>query len=187
MVGIAALNLRQLRSGDSTRLAGAKTRLLPRALRDGQNALLAIPIGLLFGFGFETSSQVAAYAVAFGADAGVWGAVVVGSMFCFGMIVTDTLDSVLVHRFISFSSDSLPRIMRVWILSVTIFALAVAAYEVLQVCGRQPPVSDIQVSAALVIALSVVFGYVFYQTRARARCSSYDTPPVAAIPLGEFP
>jgi high-affinity nickel-transport protein len=190
LIGIAALNIRQLRSGSTTRLAGAKTRLLPRALREGTSALVAIPIGLLFGFGFETSSQVATYAVAFGADAGIWGAVIVGSMFCLGMIVTDTLDSVVVHRLISFRSDRLPQIMRVWIVSVTIFALAVAVYELLQVSGWQPPLTDLQVSGLLVVALSAVFAYVFYQTRAQSRTahpSSSVTPPDAALPIGEGP
>jgi high-affinity nickel-transport protein len=183
---IAVLNVRQLRAGGS-RLAGAKTRLLPRALRDGTSALLAIPIGLLFGFGFETSSQVATYAVAFGADAGIWGAVIVGAMFCLGMIVTDTLDSVVVHRLISFRSDRLPKIMRVWIAAVTILALAVAVYEVLQVCGWRSPLSDLQVSAVLVAALAVVFGYILVQTRKQLHNSTSETPPPAALPTGEGP
>ncbi len=186
LLGIAALNLRQLAGGDRTRLAGAKTRLLPRALRDGTSALLAIPIGLLFGFGFETSSQVATYAVAFGSTAGVWGSVIVGSMFCLGMIVTDTLDSVVVYRLVSFRSDRLPRVMGVWIASVTIFAVAVAIYEVCQVCGWQPPVSDLEVSAALVLALGGIFAYVLLQTRTLPRRPS-DLPPVAAPSIGETP
>ncbi len=187
LVGLATVNLRQLRQGDTSRIAGAKTRLLPRALREGRNALLAIPIGLLFGFGFETSSQVATYAVAFGAGAGVWGAVIVGLMFCLGMIVTDTLDSVVVYRLISYQSDRLPRVMRVWITSVTIFALAVASYEFVQVLGWQLPLTDLQVSAALVIGLAAVFCYVFYQTRKDPRHSLSVPPPVAAIPTGEGP
>jgi high-affinity nickel-transport protein len=184
---IAVLNIRQLGGGGSTHVAGAKTRLLPRALREGSNALLAIPIGLLFGFGFETSSQVATYAVAFGADAGMWGAVIVGAMFCFGMIVTDTLDSVVVHRLISFRSDRLPKIMRVWIASVTILALAVAVYEVLQVCGWQSPLSDLQVSGVLVASLAAVFGYILFQTRKQLHTAQTETPPSAALPTGEGP
>jgi high-affinity nickel-transport protein len=188
LVAIAVMNIRQLRTGDASRLAGAKTRLLPRALREGTSVLLAIPIGLLFGFGFETSSQVATYAIAFGADAGIWGAVVVGSMFCAGMIVTDTLDSVVVHRLISFRSDRLPQIMRVWIISVTTFALAVAMYELVQICGWQPPQdTDIKVSAVLVSALAAVFAYVIYQTRKQPRHEPSDLPPVAANTIGEGP
>jgi high-affinity nickel-transport protein len=166
LLAVATMNVRALRAG-STRVAGAKTKLLPRALREGSSALLAIPIGLLFGFGFETSSQVAAYVVAFGADAGFAGALLVGAMFSAGMICTDTLDSLLVHRLISFRSHTLPALMRVWIASVTVLAVLVAAYELAQVLGWRSPMSDLGVSATLVAALGFVFGYVFIRTRRR--------------------
>ena len=179
LVLIAVMNLRQLASGQGDRIAGVKTRLLPAALRNGTSSLLAIPIGLLFGFGFETSSQVAAYSVAFAADAGVLGALLVGSMFCLGMVATDTLDSVLVHRLVTARSSSLPTTMRMWIWSVTIIALVVAAYELAQVLGWQSPVPDIAVSGALVAALLGIFAYVFVQTR---RTSSAPADPAAAAP-----
>ncbi len=177
---IAALNVHTLRSG-GTHVAGAKTRLLPRRLREGTSALLAIPIGMLFGFGFETSSQILAYAVAFGADAGVAGALIVGGMFSAGMICTDTLDSVLVHRLISYRSDRLPALMRVWIGSVTILAVAVAVYEMAQVLGWHSPLSDLAVSAILVSALVLVFAYVFVRTRRPV----VDVPPAAAVTPGD--
>jgi high-affinity nickel-transport protein len=180
LLAIAALNLRALRTG-SLRVAGAKTRLLPRRLREGSSALLAIPIGLLFGFGFETSSQLATYAVVFGADAGLGGALFVGAMFSAGMICTDTLDSVLVHRLISYRSDRLPALMRVWIGSVTILAVVVAVYELMQMLGWQSPVSDLTVSATLVAALVLVFAYVFARTRRPALAA----PPLAAVISGE--
>jgi high-affinity nickel-transport protein len=167
LIAIAAANLRQLRAGGD-RIAGAKLRLLPRALREGTNALLAIPIGLLFGFGFETSSQIATYAVAFGSGAGVYGAILVGAMFSIGMICTDTLDSLLVHRLISFRARNLPALMRVWIGSVTALALAVAGYEAAQLAGWRAPFGDLAVSAALVMALALVFAYVFVRTRGPA-------------------
>jgi high-affinity nickel-transport protein len=175
LVLIAALNLRQLRTG-STRLAGVKTRLLPRCLRDGSSPWLAVPVGLLFGFGFETSSQVAAWAVAFGVNSGVFGALLVGAMFCLGMLCTDTLDSVLVHRLVSDRSNFQFSTMRFWIWSVTLVALVVAAYELAQVLGWQSPVPDIFVSAAIVASLVLVFAYVFARTRSER--------PLAAPPPG---
>ncbi len=164
LFAIAILNLQQLRTG-GTRLAGAKTRLLPRALREATSPWVAVPVGLLFGFGFETSSQIATYAVAFGVNSGLLGALLVGAAFCLGMICTDTLDSVLVHRLVSDQSVLQPRTMRVWIVSVTIVALAVASYELAQVLGWQSPVSDITISYAIVASLVAVFAYIFAQTR----------------------
>jgi high-affinity nickel-transport protein len=164
LVLIALLNLRQLRNGE-TRLAGVKTRLLPRALRDGTSPWLALPVGLLFGFGFETSSQIATYAVAFGVNSGVLGALFIGIAFCTGMFCTDTLDSVIVHRLVSDRSSAQPGTMRVWIWSVTLIALAVAAYELASLLGWQPPFPDIFVSGTIVAAILIVFAYVIAKTR----------------------
>ncbi|MGH7757070.1 MAG: hypothetical protein ACREM8_12420, partial [Vulcanimicrobiaceae bacterium] len=176
LIIIAVANLRQLSQGDgSGRLVGVKTQFLPRSLRETGNPLLAIPVGFLFGFGFETSSQVAAYTVAFGSG-GVAGALLIGAMFCLGMIASDTLDSVLVHRLVSDRSAAMPRTVRVWIWSVTVMALVVAAYELAQVLGWRSPVPDIAVSGSLVAALLVIFAYVFFSTK-RERCS-------IAVPLG---
>lgn len=171
LVLIAVLNLRQLRGGDG-RLAGVKTRLLPRALREGTSPWLAVPVGLLFGFGFETSSQIATYAVAFGAGSGVLGALFIGAVFCLGMLCTDTLDSVLVHRLVSDRSSLQFTTIRVWIWSVTLVALAVAAYELAQVLGWQSPVPDLYISAAIVAALLIVFAYVFARTRRQPQVPS---------------
>lgn len=162
---IAALNLRQLSAGQTDRIAGAKTRLLPAALRQGGNPWLAFPVGLLFGFGFETSSQVAAYAVAFGADAGILGSVIVGSMFCLGMVCTDTLDSVLVHRLITYRAGRLPHVMRVWVWAVTLFAVGIAGYELAVLLGARTGVSDLAISSILVALLLAVFTWIFLSTR----------------------
>jgi high-affinity nickel-transport protein len=184
LILIAALNLRQLRGGGAGRMAGVKTRLMPRPLREGTSPWLALPVGFLFGFGFETSSQIATYTLAFGANGGVAGAVLVGAMFCFGMILTDTLDSVLVHRLVSDRSGLLPSTTRVWIWSVTIVALAIAGYElVTQILGWKSPIPDIVVggrtidhdlvvSGIIVVALLAVFAYVFVKTR-----RTQDIPP----------
>jgi high-affinity nickel-transport protein len=180
LVLIAVLNLRQLKSGTDGRIAGVKTRLLPRVLREATSPWIALPVGLLFGFGFETSSQILAYSVAFGVRSGVVGALLVGAMFCFGMICTDTLDSVLVHRLVSDRVSLRARTMRVWIWSVTLIALAVAGYELLQLVGIAPmsPTRDLYVSYAIVAVLLTVFAYVFVSTK-RARIvpsSTIGTP-----------
>jgi high-affinity nickel-transport protein len=173
LIAIAGLNLQQLRNG-GTRLVGAKTRLLPRALREATSPWIAVPVGLLFGFGFETSSQIAAYALAFGVNSGLIGALFVGAAFCVGMICTDTLDSVLVHRLVSDRSSVQPRTMRVWIVSVTIVALGVAAYELAGVLGFAPPdpSRDLYVSYAIVASLVAVFAYIFAQTRRKRAAPS---------------
>jgi high-affinity nickel-transport protein len=165
LFAIAALNVRQLALGQTGRLAGAKTRLIPAVLRNAASPWAALPVGLLFGFGFETSSQVAAYAVAFGAGAGIAGALIVGAMFCVGMMCTDTLDSLFIHHLVTYRSGHLPRLMRVWIWAVTILAVAVATYESAQLLGWKLPVSELGVSAILVAGLLGVFTWIFVAMR----------------------
>lgn len=164
LVLLAALNIRQLARGETDRVAGARLRLLPKALREGGHPAIAIVVGLLFGFGFETSSQVAAYATAFGAHTGAGGAVLVGVMFCFGMIVTDTLDSLLVNRLVAYKSGRLPAVMRVWIATVTIGALAVAGYEIAQLAGIVPAGTELVASLLLVGGILSIFLWVYYST-----------------------
>ena len=163
LLAVAALNLRTLSTGE-TRPAGIRTRMLPRRWRESTSALAAIPIGFLFGFGFETSSQLAAYAVVLGADAGLLGAILIGATFSGGMIATDTLDSLLVHRLVSYRGARLPGVMRLWIGTVTALAVVVAAYEGAQLLGWQSPFGDLTLSVALVVALLVVFAVVFFRT-----------------------
>jgi high-affinity nickel-transport protein len=187
LLAVAAMNIRTLQTGGS-RVAGAKTRLLPRGLRESSNALLAFPIGFLFGFGFETSSQIAAYSVAFGVNGGAVGGLIVGATFSLGMICTDTLDSLLVHRLISYRSTQLLRIMRIWIGSVTALAIAVALYETAQVLGWRSPVGDLTVSAILIAALIVVFAYVFVRTRdGRAPSTSLESASLLPVQTSAEP
>jgi hypothetical protein len=59
--------------------------------------------------------------------------------------------------------------MRVWIWCVTVFAVGVAAYELAQLFGWQPPLSEIAVSAILVTTLLAVFAWIFVSLRSLER------------------
>ena len=166
LVALALLNLRALRAGDP-HVHGVRTTLLPAALRESRSALVAIPIGLLFGFGFDTASQIVAYTTAFGH--GVLDAVVVGMTFCAGMVCTDVLDSLLVHRLVSHGSGSAAAV-RVWIAVVTTLSIVVAAYEAALLLGWRSPLPDVAMSAVLVASLCAAFAYVVLYTR-RHRCA----------------
>ena len=158
---IAALNLRQLALGRTGPIAGIKSAMLPPALRAATSPLAAVPVGLLFGLGFDTSSQVATYALAFTAGGGIAFAAVIGLIFSLGMAVTDTLDSMLVHKLCTRAPLELVRTTRVWIAAVTGLALVVGGYELAQVLGWQSPVPDLTVSGILVAALLGVFAWTY--------------------------
>jgi len=161
LLAIGVLNLRQLLRNRAGPIAGVKNQLLPRALRAASTPLAAIPIGLLFGLGFDTSSQVATYALALTNGGGIALGLLIGLMFSFGMTVTDTLDSLLVYKLCTRQPLELVRATRVWIIAVTALALAVASYELAQALGWTSPVPDLAVSGILVGALLLVFAWTF--------------------------
>jgi len=161
LVAIAAFNIRQLARNQTGPVAGVKSALLPKMLRAATSPLAAIGVGLLFGLGFDTSSQVAAYALALTAGGGAALGLVIGVAFSLGMTVTDTLDSMLIHKLCTHRPLEIARATRTWIAAVTALALGVAAYELAQVLGWTSPLSDLAVSAILVGSLFVVFAWTF--------------------------
>ena len=171
LFAIAAFNIKQLRSADAGGSIGLKLALLPPRLRAATGPAAAMTIGLLFGLGFDTSSQVATYALAFTAGGGVTGALVIGLMFSCGMAVTDTLDSLLVHKLYSRHPLELARATRVWIYAVTALAIGVGAYELAQVLGWRSPLPDLAVSGILVASLLGVFAFTLFSLKKKANAA----------------
>jgi nickel/cobalt transporter (NiCoT) family protein len=152
LFAMAAWNVRLLLSGRRP-AGGLRARLFSRLFSKSTSPLVAIPIGFLFGLGFETSSQVAAYAVA--VSGGVAGALLIGCAFCGGMIAVDTVDSLLVNRVVR-ASD--PRACsRAWLWTVTAVALGVALYETGQLLGLHVPIGDGGVAVAVIATVLAVF------------------------------
>ncbi len=131
----------------------SRAAFLPRALRDARNPLVAIPIGALFGLGFETSSQLVAYGAAFSSAHAATG-FAIGVAFCGGMIVTDTLDSLFVARIVGGDPAAAARSRRPWIVVVTLVALAVAALRIVELLGGSPPLDEALLSALTVALLA---------------------------------
>jgi high-affinity nickel-transport protein len=172
LFAIAAFNIKQLRSVETGGSLGLKLALLPPRLRAATGPLAAMLVGLLFGLGFDTSSQVAAYALAFTTGGGVIGAVVIGLMFSMGMAVTDTLDSLLVHKLYSRHPLELVRATRTWIIAVTGLAVCVGSYELAQVLGWRSPLPDLAVSGVLVASLLGVFAFTLFSLEKKAGAAS---------------
>jgi nickel/cobalt transporter (NiCoT) family protein len=161
LLAIAAINVRSLVRNESTP-SGVKTMLLPGFLRTAQSPLAAIPIGLLFGLGFETSSQIAAYGATFSLGGGAIAGALVGAAFCGGLLLTDALDGLLVHHVVAHRSGSEPRVARLWLWLVTLFAVAVACYELAALSGvRFSEHADLVFGLALIAALLAVFAGIY--------------------------
>jgi nickel/cobalt transporter (NiCoT) family protein len=169
LFGLGAFNIGQLIRGASGSVIGFKAAALPTALRRATTPLAAIPIGVLFGLGFDTSSQIAAYSLAFSNGCGLAAGLAVGCIFSLGMAVTDTLDSMLVHHLCTRQPSERARAMRAWIFSITVLSFGVGGYEMAQMVGWRSPIPDLAVSAFLIVALLVTFSWTYADWLARRR------------------
>ncbi len=160
---MVALNVAMLVRGNT---ATIRTRLLPRVLREATHPLVAIPIGALFGLGFETSSQLLAYGTAF-SSAQVAEGVAIGMGFCLGMICTDTVDSLLVARVVRTGGAQSQRVRRPWIVVVTLVALTVAVQQIVEFSGGSFPVDELTLSAITVAALLLAAAAMIVRSRIR--------------------
>lgn len=175
LLGVA--NLLALRDPEP-RASGLRARLVPRVFRSSTHAWMAMPVGFLFGVGFETSSQIAAYAIVFGSQAGIAGSLLIGAAFCLGMACTDTLDSLLVHRLVTTHASVLPRVMRLWIATIALLAFGVAGYQIARTAGLTLPIPDLAVSAGIVAIVLVIFSVVWVVTRStRSATPQRPLPP----------
>ena len=165
---MAAANIRALlnkRAG----VAGVKARLLPRVLREAQSPIAAAAIGMLFGLGFETSSQIGAYGAALSEANGAIGAIVVACAFCAGMIVTDTFDSLLVHRIVGDRMGNLPHVVRFWLAAVTVLSLGVGAYEIAGLLGLHVSAETDLIAGLVMTGIFVLMFAGVYAFAARRR------------------
>lgn len=102
-------NLRSLLRDVDYQPAGWRTRLIPPALRGSTGPLGIFLIGALFAAIFDTITQAAAWGYVATQQGGVFGALMVGLVFTFGMLVTDTLDARLLCRLLR---DPRPEVAR---------------------------------------------------------------------------
>jgi len=153
LIAMAALNLRRLLWSPQSAPAGIRTALVLPLFRESKSALIALPVGFLFGLGFETSSQIAAYVMI--AAGSFIDALCVGAAFCAGMICTDTCDSVLVTKLLG--NGNTARASRAWLWTMTLAAAGVAAYQTLQMYGVALALPQLALSGAIVAALVAVY------------------------------
>ena len=100
LVFVGTLNLRLLlRGGQQFRPAGWKFKLLPKRLRNNSSAWAIMLVGMLFATVFDTATQASAWGyVAANKGAGLIAAIAAGLVFTGGMMVTDTVDGLLICR-----------------------------------------------------------------------------------------
>ncbi|UWE05203.1 HoxN/HupN/NixA family nickel/cobalt transporter [Laceyella sacchari] len=76
---------------------GVKGKWIPRSLRETSNPFLIVLIGGVLALAADTVSQTSVWALAAG-NSSEWMPLMLGVTFTVGMVITDTLDSVIIYR-----------------------------------------------------------------------------------------
>lgn len=178
LVGVANLGA-LLKAGDYVPM-GWRQGLAPRRLLATGHPVGILAIGVIFGLMFDTASQVAAWSLAASSKAGPVGVAAITVMFAFGMIITDSLDSLIVSRLLRAGGD--PRRVRRyrrgvgWLIVGLSFGMAgFALAEKLLKPGETSEAVTLAtgglMAAGVIVAL--VFGRLLRPSRsARASCRS---------------
>jgi high-affinity nickel-transport protein len=128
----------------------------------------AVPIGALFGLGFETASQMSAWALAGTIGYGLLGALFIGMAFSLGMVVTDSLNGLVVRRMYLAATMMATHGNRMMTLTVVGLAYVVGIIKLLQPTSFALPISDLGLTFLVLGAVLLAFVSALVNAKCRA-------------------
>ncbi len=157
---IGSLNLARLLTlptGAAALSHGVIGHLLPRRLLNVTHPMSAVPIGALFGLGFETASQMSAWALAGTMGYGLFGALLIGVAFSLGMVVTDSINGLIVRRMYLAATTMAIQGNQMMTLTVVGLAYVVGIIKLLQPTSFALPISDLDLTILVLGAVLLAF------------------------------
>ncbi|UOF90882.1 sodium:proton antiporter [Fodinisporobacter ferrooxydans] len=167
---IGTLNIYHLLRTKATKqdfeLRGIKGKLISRFVRGTTNPFAIILVGGLFAMAADTVSQTSVWAFAAG-NSGNSMPIILGLVFMFGIMLTDTIDSMVAYRMISQSSklgQSASRVMG-WV--IVFLAYGVSFYEAFIFFNPQAEL-DFEI-VGVVIFICLVICYIGVNLQAKSQ------------------
>jgi len=120
--------LRTKANNDEFQLSGIKGKFISKFAKGTTNPLLIIMVGALFALAAETVSQTAIWSLAAGSS-GKYMPLVLGLVFMLGIMITDTIDSLIVYRMINQSNQLGQSASRVMGWMIVVLAYGVSFYQ----------------------------------------------------------
>lgn len=160
LFAIGTLNLTRLItfSGETAaQSSGFIGHLLPRHMLNIAHPMSAVPIGALFGLGFETASQMSAWALAGTVGYGLLGALFIGVAFSAGMLITDSINGLVVRRMYLAATTRAIQGNRMMTLTVVGLAYVVGVIKLLQPTSFALPISDMGLTFMVLGAVLLAF------------------------------
>jgi high-affinity nickel-transport protein len=170
--------LKRRAPGEEFRIHGIKSKFLPRLMKETTNPFFIILLGGAFALAADTVSQTSMWALSASNSSGYM-PVILGLVFMIGMMLTDTLDSIIAYRMISQSGklgQSASRLMG-WM--IVMLAYGVSFYEAFTFFY---PVVDLDFEIVGIIAFALIllcFGVV--SIRAKLNPAALKSKEAGAI------
>jgi nickel/cobalt transporter (NiCoT) family protein len=95
--------IRTRNNTEEFQLSGLKGKFIPKLAKGTTNPFLIILVGALFALAAETVSQTAVWTLAAG-NTSQYTPLLLGLVFMIGMMITDTIDSMIVYKMVNESS-----------------------------------------------------------------------------------
>lgn len=160
LFAIGSINLARLvvlPTGVAAQSVGFMGHLLPRRMLNIAHPMSAVPVGALFGLGFETASQMSAWALAGTMGYGLLGALLIGVAFSVGMVITDSMNGLAVRRMYLTATAMATQSNRMMTLTVVGLAYVVGIIKLLQPTSFALPVSDMGLTIMVLGAVLLAF------------------------------
>lgn len=155
LMGIS--NLMNLSRKDNTTVSGFRKRLLPKVFDDSLNPFTVILTGIIFGFIFDTSSQIAAFGYAVSVSNQWVYAIMGGIVFSLGLIATGTCDSLLLSKLLkTFDQKKIQRHRFKLNVLITIMCFAIPLYKIASTWNESLELSDFQNNIVGLVFISII-------------------------------
>lgn len=143
LIGVS--NLITLMRRQQGQLSGVRKWLLPKSFSTNINPFTVIITGVIFGFIFDTSSQIAAFGYAISVSNQWIYAIIGGLVFSLGLIMTGTCDSLLLSKLLkTFDQKKIQSHRFKLNVLITIMCFAIPFYKVLSTFNASLELSDFQ-------------------------------------------
>ncbi|PWK15002.1 sodium:proton antiporter [Tumebacillus permanentifrigoris] len=169
-----AVNLVRSRSEQSDfKLRGIKGRFIPRIVRETTNPFMIILIGGVFALAADTVSQTSVWALASGNADNPYLPVALGLTFMAGMMLTDTIDSLIAYRMLAQSGQLGRTASKAMGWVIVALAFGVSFYEAFTYFYPWAELDFEVVGVVIFIMLLICFGGVRFLSRNSSKRISY--------------
>ena len=128
--------LQRKAADDLFRIRGMKGGFLPKLLQETANPFVIVLVGGLFALAADTVSQTSMWSLAAG-HSSRWMPAILGFIFMFGMMTTDTLDSLITYQMVSHSNQLGQAASRFMGWMIVFLSYGVSLYEVVLIFAPQ--------------------------------------------------